>query len=236
MDSERGLIFIVTGPNQGGKTTYLRAVGLVQLLAQAGILVPAESAVISPVDRIFTHFASAEQTDDDRGRLEEEMVRLRQIMQEISGDSLLLMNESFSSTNAHEGAVIAEEILRALSIIGARVVFVTHLYELAARVGQINTSARGVTKLANLVAGIERIDRHEGGMAGMVKRTYKIEPGEPMPHGFVSDIAYQFGISYEELVKHGSGGSERWFAKLVCPLVILQRIMSASAEEQNRWC
>ena len=102
--------------------------------------------------------------------------------------------------------MIAEEILRALSIIGARVVFVTHLYELAARVGQINTSARGVTKLANLVAGIERIDRHEGGMAGMVKRTYKIEPGEPMPHGFVSDIAYQFGISYEELVKHGSGG------------------------------
>lgn len=206
MDSERGLIFIVTGPNQGGKTTYLRAVGLVQLLAQAGILVPAESAVISPVDRIFTHFASAEQTDDDRGRLEEEMVRLRQIMQEISGDSLLLMKEWFSSTNAHEGAVIAEEILRALSIIGARVVFVTHLYELAARVGQINTSARGVTKLANLVAGIERIDRHEGGMARMVKRTYKIEPGEPMPHGFVSDIAYQFGISYEELVKHGSGG------------------------------
>ena len=104
MDSERGLIFIVTGPNQGGKTTYLRAVGLVQLLAQAGILVPAESAVISPVDRIFTHFASAEQTDDDRGRLEEGgWSAWRQIMQEISGDSLLLMNESFSSTNAHEG-------------------------------------------------------------------------------------------------------------------------------------
>lgn len=59
-------------------------------------------------------------------------------MEEVIGDSLLLMNESFSSTNSREGAVIAEEILKALSVIGSRVVFVTHLYELAKRVDAIN--------------------------------------------------------------------------------------------------
>ena len=202
MNSSKGQIFIVTGPNQGGKTTYLRAVGITQLFAQAGILVPTERAVISPVDRIYTHFSSVENTGTDRGRLEEEMILLNQIMQAVSGDSLLLMNESFSSTNSREGTIIAEEILRALSLIGTRVLFVTHLYELAKRIDSINSITNGITKLVSLVAGIERSTSSEtGNPKKSIKRTYIVAPGEPLPTGYADDIAYQYGISYEELIQ-----------------------------------
>lgn len=202
MNSSKGQIFIVTGPNQGGKTTYLRAVGITQLFAQAGILVPTERAVISPVDRIYTHFSSVENTGTDRGRLEEEMILLNQIMQAVSGDSLLLMNESFSSTNSREGTIIAEEILRALSLIGTRVIFVTHLYELAKRIDSINSITNGITKLVSLVAGIERSTSSEtGNPKKSIKRTYIVAPGEPLPTGYADDIAYQYGISYEELIQ-----------------------------------
>lgn len=204
MNSKQGQIFIVTGPNQGGKTTYLRAIGITQLLAQAGMLVPAESAVISPVDWIYTHFSSAEKAGTDRGRLEEEMVLLEQIMKEISGDSFLLMNESFSSTNSHEGTIIAEEILKALSLIGTRVIFVTHLYELAKKIDVINASTNGITKLVSLVAGIKQPANNEDGKTQGIERTYLVTPGEPLPTGFASDIAYQYGISYEELIRSSS--------------------------------
>ncbi len=200
MNNEHGQIFIVTGPNQGGKTTYLRTIGIIQFLAQAGIFVPAKSAFISPVDQIFTHFSSIEKADSDRGRLEEEMIRLEQIMQQKSGDSLLLMNESFSSTNSREGTVIAEEILKALSIIGTRVVFVTHLYELATRIDQINASTEGITKLVSMIAGIDQSNQYEDNKARIIKRTYLVKPGKPSPTGFASDIAHQYGISYEELI------------------------------------
>ena len=124
------------------------------MLFQAGCFVPAEVALLSTVDQIFTHFSSVE-TDSDSGRLEEEMIRLKQIMQQVSGNSLLLMNESFSSTNAREGAIIAEEFLKALSIIGTRVVFVTHLYEIAKRIDKINAETQGKTRLVSMVAGVE---------------------------------------------------------------------------------
>ncbi|NLY11265.1 MAG: hypothetical protein GX020_06240 [Firmicutes bacterium] len=151
---ETGRVFILTGPNQGGKTTFLRSLGLTQVLFQAGCFVPAEVALLSTVDQIFTHFSSVE-TDSDSGRLEEEMIRFKQIMQQVSGNSLLLMNESFSSTNAREGAIIAEEFLKALSIIGTRVVFVTHLYEIAKRIDKINAETQGKTRLVSMVAGVE---------------------------------------------------------------------------------
>lgn len=182
MNNEHGQIFIVTGPNQGGKTTCLRTIGIIQLLAQAGIFVPVESAVISPVDQIFTHFSSIEKADSDRGRLEEEMIR--------------------SSTNSREGTVIAEEILKALSIIGTRVVFVTHLYGLATRIDQINASTEGITRLVSMVAGIEQPNQYEDNKDRIIKRTYLVKPGKPLPTGFASDIAHQYGISYEELIRN----------------------------------
>ncbi len=123
-------------------------------------------------------------------------------MEEVIGDSLLLMNESFSSTNSREGAVIAEEILKALSVIGSRVVFVTHLYELAKRVDAINADTNGITKLVSMVAGIDESSCREDSNNKAIRRTYLVRPGEPLPTGFASDIAYQYGISYEKLIRN----------------------------------
>lgn len=123
-------------------------------------------------------------------------------MEEVIGDSLLLMNESFSSTNSREGAVIAEEILKALSVIGSRVVFVTHLYELAKRVDAINADTNGITKLVSMVAGIDESSCREDSNNKAIRLTYLVRPGEPLPTGFASDIAYHNGISYEKLIRN----------------------------------
>lgn len=121
-------------------------------------------------------------------------------MEEVIGDSLLLMNESFSSTNSREGAVIAEEILKALSVIGSRVVFVTHLYELAKRVDAINADTNGITKLVSMVAGIDESSCREESNNKAIRLTYLVRPGEPLPTA--SDIAYHNGISYEKLIRN----------------------------------
>ena len=92
-------IFILTGPNSGGKTTYTRAVGQAQALFQAGLLVPGRQARISPVDGIYTHFAVAERLDINGGRLAEELDRLAQIFRQAGPASLVLLNEPLASTD-----------------------------------------------------------------------------------------------------------------------------------------
>lgn len=113
-----GRIFIVTGPNQGGKTTYLQMLGLIQVLAQAGMFVPATEAKISPVDGIFSHFPVEEKLARSTGRFGDEAKRLEQIFEAATGQSLILLNETFSSTSAGESRFLAEEILRILRLMG----------------------------------------------------------------------------------------------------------------------
>lgn len=206
--NNKGRMLIITGPNQGGKTTYIRSLGIVQVLAQAGILVPASSAKISPVDRIYSHFPVEERPDGNTGRLGEELKRFADIIKVVTPKSLVLMNESFASTNSIEGTKIAEDILKGLSIIGTRTVFVTHLYELAERVDIINEElkdkSREYNKFMSLTAGIEEsenkiTDSQERNT--IRKRTYKILPGIPAKSSFADDIAKQYGIGYNQLLE-----------------------------------
>ena len=94
-----GRIFILTGPNRGGKTTYTQAVGVAQVLFQAGLCVPGAHARISPVDAIYTHFQGEEKPGMDAGRLGEEAKRLSDIFARATRRSLILLNESLSSTS-----------------------------------------------------------------------------------------------------------------------------------------
>ena len=196
-----GRIFILTGPNQGGKTVYTQGVGLAQLLFQTGLHVPARSARISPVDGIYTHFASEEKSLAGVGRLGEEAQRLGEIFQAVSPRGLVLLNESLSSTSPGESLYMAQDIVRALRLFSVRAVFATHLHELAESVETINAEIDGDSCLVSLVAGVDlregRVDAEVSG--DLVPRSYKIKPGPPRGHSYARGIAVHNGISFEQL-------------------------------------
>ncbi len=176
LDAEAG-IFVLTGPNRGGKTTYTQGIGITQALAQAGLPVPAQAAVLSPVDQIVTHFPRGEQGDLETGRLGEEASRIAGIFSTVTRHSLVLLNESLSSTSPGESLYLAEDILRAFRLVGCRAVFATHLHELAARVEEINRETGGASAVVSVVAGAESTP--PGSSNGEARRTYRIEPGPP---------------------------------------------------------
>ena len=124
-------LIVITGANQGGKTTFLRSVGSAQLMMQCGMFVPARSFRASVATGVFTHFTRQEDTAMRRGKLDEELSRLNDIVSALSPGAVLLLNESFASTNEREGSELAAGIVDALTESGVRVLFVTHLSQFA---------------------------------------------------------------------------------------------------------
>ena len=180
-------IYIMTGPNRGGKTTFTQTVGILFLLAQNGIYVPAEACSISPCDNIFTHFPADENKTVDLGRLGEESRRISEIFSAATGNSLLLFNESLATTSFTEGLYIAKDVVRALRRLGARTVFNTHMHELAADLEPIN-SLDGDLKVASLITGV-----HEG------RRSFKVYIAPPEGISYARDIARKYGVTFEQL-------------------------------------
>jgi hypothetical protein len=177
-------LIMVTGANQGGKSTFLRAVGQAQLMTQAGMFAPARSLSASACSGVFTHFKREEDATMEKGKLDEELMRMSAITERIAPGGLLLCNESFASTNEREGSQIAREIIRALTEAGIRIVFVTHLYDLAESCYAANTGN----------ALFLRAQRRPGG-----SRTFRLPPGEPLPTSYGEDLYRQvFGPRYEE--------------------------------------
>ena len=111
-------IFILTGPNQGGKTTYVQMVGLCQILTQLGLWVPAAQARISPAEGIYTHYPIEESSAKSTGRFGDEAQRLSEIFTEATRHSLMLLNESLASTNSGESLYIAQDLVRVLTTYG----------------------------------------------------------------------------------------------------------------------
>jgi len=192
-----GHVFILTGPNQGGKTTYTQAVGLAQILAQVGMYVPGSRARISPVDGIYTHFPIEEKVGRDTGRFGEESKRLSSIFQRATRHSLVLLNESLSSTAAGESLYLARDVVRILMLMGARVIFATHLHELAAGVDALNAETAGDSRVASLVASL--VSEGGNGTGDEIQRTYRVVPSPPMGYSYAQEIARRYGISFEQL-------------------------------------
>ena len=198
---ENAKIYVLTGPNRGGKSVITVATGAAQALMQLGLPVPALSAEISPVDGIFTHFPEGADDTIDKGRLGEECARLKEIFDSVSEKSLILLDESLSSTGAYEAAYIASEILTGFAVIGCRGIFSTHLHELAASVSEMNDRSRerGGVMIDTLVAGIE-----EG------KRSFKIHRMKPDGKSYARDIAAKYGLTFDSLIAGiGREGEDR---------------------------
>lgn len=181
-------IYIMTGPNRGGKTTFTQAVGLLFLLAQNGIAVPAENFEFSPCDTIFTHFPADENKTVDLGRLGEESVRLSEIMQKASERSLVLLNETLATTNVEEGVYLARDIVRFLSFIGVRSVYNTHMHDLARHLEDFNDKTENKSRVDSLVTGIEN-----------GKRSFHVAIAPPQNVSYAHDIAVKYGITFEQL-------------------------------------
>lgn len=131
VDADAKPLVMITGANQGGKSTFLRSVGIAQLLMQAGVFVPAEDFSASVASGVYTHFKREEDASMTHGKLDEELKRMSELMPLLERGGMLLCNESFASTNEAEGSEIARQLVRALRESGVRVFYVTHLYDLA---------------------------------------------------------------------------------------------------------
>jgi DNA mismatch repair ATPase MutS len=166
-------LFVITGANQGGKSTFLRSIGLAQLMMQCGMFVPAESFSANVCDGLFTHYKREEDITMKSGKLDEELKRMSDIVDNITPNSMALFNESFSATNEREGSEIAMQIITALSEKGIKTFFVTHLYEFARKLYE-----RGLDNTVFLLA-----ERQADGV-----RTYKLVEGEPLQTSFGVDV------------------------------------------------
>ena len=185
-------IQILTGPNRGGKTTYVQGVGLFQVLAQCGLPVTASEASVSPVDLIATHFPVQESGRLGTGRLGEEARRLSELFRRITRHSLVLMNESLTSTSPAESLYLALDIVKGLRLFGARAVYATHLHDLAEAAGSINEDVAGATAAVSVRA--ESVSGADG-----AERTYRIIEGPPEGVSHARDIAVSAGIDFPQL-------------------------------------
>ena len=124
-------IIVVTGANTGGKSTFLRSIGLAHLMMQTGMFVSADSFSSDVCDGVFTHYKREEDASMESGKWDEELSRMSEIVDNLKPDAVVLFNESFASTNEREGSEIATQIVNALLDEGVKVFFVTHLYQFA---------------------------------------------------------------------------------------------------------
>jgi hypothetical protein len=173
LDADPVATIVITGANEGGKSTFLRSLGVAQLMMQAGMFVPAEHFSSTLCPAILTHFRREEDKELRKGKFDEELSRMSEIVDHVTPASLLLCNESFSSTNEREGSEIARQVLGELRTAGVRIAFVTHLH-LFAR-----------TLFEQHVPGILflRAERDSSG-----QRTFALREAEPLATGFAGDL------------------------------------------------
>jgi DNA mismatch repair ATPase MutS len=166
-------LILITGANQGGKSTFLRSVGLAQLMMQSGMFVTAEAFCASLVDGIATHFRREEAAGMDSGRLDDELARMSDIVDHVTPHMMIMLNESFAATNEREGSEIARQILSALLKRRLRMLTVTHFYDLAQ-----SFAAASEGRVLFL-----RAERRDDG-----SRSFRVVEGGPLRTGYGEDL------------------------------------------------
>jgi hypothetical protein len=191
LDADGKTLAIITGANQGGKSTFLRSVGLAQLMMQCGMFVPAESFSADVRARVFTHFKREEDATMQSGKLDEELSRMSEIADHLTGNCMVLFNESFAATNDREGSEIARQIITALLERHVKIFFVTHLYEFA----------RAFFDQRINEAIFLRAERRPDGA-----RTFKLHRGQPLQTSYGGDL-------YHRIFKAGTAVDKAEMAK-----------------------
>ena len=186
---QNGMIYLLTGPNSGGKSVFMTSVGICQLFAQLGFLVPAKNAEISPVDHIYVNYTN--KSDSKKaGRLEEECIKMKNVFSSLTQYGLVLMDETFSSTSSYEGQHIAYDVVAGLASYGCRAMFSTHIHELIPMIQTINDNPNTLSKVDSLIVCIDS----DG------KRTYKVSRSVSDGKSYAKTISDKYGLSYESII------------------------------------
>lgn len=174
-------LILLTGANQGGKSTLLRAIGLAQLMFDAGLFVTADSFRSSPSSGVFTHYRREEDPALRYGKFDAELARMSRLIDQLTPGALLLLDESFASTNEREGSQIARDIIDALGPAGVRTCYATHLFTLSHALAEQHAPG-------HLFLRAQRdFDGH---------RPFRLVPGEPESTSYAEDLYRQvFGTA-----------------------------------------
>ncbi len=204
---EQRKLYVISGPNDGGKSWFLTAVGLAILLAQSGYPIPAEQAVLHPFDNIFTHFIPKAVITKRAGRFRTELQQLRYIFENATPNSLILLDEPCGGTDPGQGVKQSLLVLKSLARLGADSLFATHMHPVADEV------ERGVYPTASNLQ-VEVV------MDGKAELTHRVLPGKA-------------GQSYGELVAHDVGVDEVSLDKLLSRRVSVSGSAGANADLVN---
>lgn len=192
-----GRIFLLTGANQGGKTTFLRSVGLIQHLAQIGMFVPAREAVLGLVGHIHTHFSRDEDGDAAAGRFEQELERMGRVTEQLEDGDMVLLNESFTSTRRTGAVPLLCGLLREFDRRRCVGGLVTHYHE-------IHDRLKGGC-FYSLTAEVSKDGEGIG-------RTFRIVRAQPYRQSYARDIAVRCGVTYGQLmqaIEEAEGSEDR---------------------------
>ncbi|MBY5923716.1 DNA mismatch repair protein MutS [Halomonas sp. DP4Y7-1] len=205
MDDDRRML-VITGPNMGGKSTYMRQAALITLLAHCGSFVPADSATIGPVDRIFTRIGSSDDLAGGRSTFMVEMTETANILHNATDHSLVLMDEIGRGTSTFDGLSLAWASAEHLTHTRAFTLFATHYFEMTALAGDSAAVANVHLTAAEHNEGIVFMHRVEEGPAS---QSYGLQVAQlaGVPHSVIAEARIKLAALEQQEVDHGQGPS-----------------------------
>lgn len=171
---------ILTGPNQGGKTTFARSLGQLVYFSKMGLYVPAKAASLPSFESILTHFSVEESVESGKGKLMDELSRLKPMMEDTKSSAFVVINELFTTAANYDAVEMGKKVLQYFTAKDCRGIYVTHL-------GELSSCCEGLVSMRALL--------DEG-----KKQTFKVARGDYEDFTGPNGLVEKYGLSYEKIM------------------------------------